>query len=80
MANWLIRKVTGLPFRDFGCTMRVMRNEVAASMRIYGEMHRFIPVLAQQQGARMDAGARKTSSAHRRGFQIQLEPDRTSVP
>ncbi len=53
IANWLIRKVTGLPFRDFGCTMRVMRREVAVSMRIYGEMHRFIPVLAQQQGARM---------------------------
>jgi hypothetical protein len=53
IANWLIRKVTGLPFRDFGCTMRVMRREVAASMRIYGEMHRFIPVLAQQQGARI---------------------------
>jgi len=53
MANWLIRKVTGLPFRDFGCTLRVMRREVAESMRIYGEMHRFIPVLAQQQGARM---------------------------
>ena len=53
VANWLIRKVTGLPFRDFGCTMRVMRREVAASMRIYGEMHRFIPVLAQQLGARM---------------------------
>lgn len=53
MANWLIRKVTGLPFRDFGCTMRVMRRDVARSMRIYGEMHRFIPVLAQQIGARM---------------------------
>ena len=52
-ANWLIRKVTGLPFRDFGCTLRVMRREVAGSMRIYGEMHRFIPVLAQQLGARM---------------------------
>ncbi len=53
VANWLIRKVTGLPFRDFGCTMRVIRREVAGSMRIYGEMHRFIPVLAQQLGARM---------------------------
>ncbi|MCE9530253.1 MAG: glycosyltransferase family 2 protein [Planctomycetes bacterium] len=53
IANWLIRKVTGLPFRDFGCTLRVMRREVASSMRIYGEMHRFIPVLAQQLGAKM---------------------------
>ena len=53
MANWLIRKVTGVPFRDFGCTMRVIRREVALSMKIYGEMHRFIPVLAMQQGARI---------------------------
>lgn len=53
MANWLIRKVTGVPFRDFGCTMRVIRREVAMSMKIYGEMHRFIPVLAMQQGAKI---------------------------
>ncbi len=53
IANWLIRKVTGVPFRDFGCTMRVIRREVALSMKIYGEMHRFIPVLAMQQGARI---------------------------
>ncbi len=52
-ANWLIRQVTGCPFRDFGCTMRVMRNDLARSLRIYGEMHRFISVLAQQQGARL---------------------------
>jgi glycosyltransferase involved in cell wall biosynthesis len=52
-ANLLIRRVTGLPFRDFGCTLRVMRREIAGSLRIYGEMHRFIPVLAQQQGARI---------------------------
>lgn len=53
IANWLIRKVTGVPFRDFGCTMRVIRREVAMSMKIYGEMHRFIPVLAMQQGAKI---------------------------
>jgi glycosyltransferase involved in cell wall biosynthesis len=53
IANWLIRKVTGLPFRDFGCTMRIIRGELARSLRIYGEMHRFIPVLAQQQGAKI---------------------------
>ena len=51
IANWLIRKVTGIPFRDFGCTMRVLRREVATSLKIYGEMHRFIPVLAMQTGA-----------------------------
>jgi glycosyltransferase involved in cell wall biosynthesis len=53
IANWLIRKVTGVPFRDFGCTMRAMRREVAESLPLYGEMHRFVPALAQQGGARL---------------------------
>ena len=52
LANRLIRKVTGVPFRDFGCTIRVIRSDVARNMRIYGEMHRFIPVLATNLGAR----------------------------
>src|SRR6476659_5377966 len=52
-ANALIRKVTKIPFRDFGCTLRVMRCDVASNLRIYGEMHRFIPVLANNIGARM---------------------------
>jgi glycosyltransferase involved in cell wall biosynthesis len=53
IANWLIRKVTGVPFLDFGCTMRAMRREVAESLPLYGEMHRFVPALAQQGGARL---------------------------
>lgn len=52
IANRLIRKVTGIPFRDFGCTIRVIRADVARHMRIYGEMHRFIPVLAMNLGAK----------------------------
>lgn len=53
IANWLIRKLTGVAFRDFGCTLRAMRGELASSLRLYGEMHRFISVLAQQHGARL---------------------------
>jgi glycosyltransferase involved in cell wall biosynthesis len=52
-ANWLIRKVTRVPFRDFGCTLRVMRREVVDGMALYGEMHRFITAFAVQQGARV---------------------------
>jgi len=51
MANFLIRKVTKVTFRDFGCTLRAMRRDLVESFRLYGEMHRFISVLAQQQGA-----------------------------
>jgi glycosyltransferase involved in cell wall biosynthesis len=53
LGNWLIRKVTKIPFKDFGCTLRVMKQDVARNLRIYGEMHRFIPVLASNIGARM---------------------------
>jgi glycosyltransferase involved in cell wall biosynthesis len=53
MANWLIRKATGLQTKDMGCTLRAMRRELAEALPLYGEMHRYIPVLAQQHGARI---------------------------
>ncbi|MFO0803788.1 MAG: glycosyltransferase family 2 protein [Gemmataceae bacterium] len=52
-ANWLIRKVLGIPFKDFGCALRVMRRDVADGLELYGEMHRFITALVLQQGARV---------------------------
>jgi glycosyltransferase involved in cell wall biosynthesis len=53
LGNWLIRKVTGVRTRDLGCTLRAMRRDLAEALPLYGEMHRFIPVLAQQYGARL---------------------------
>jgi glycosyltransferase involved in cell wall biosynthesis len=53
LANWLIRKVTGVHIKDMGCTLRAMRRELADALPLYGEMHRFVPVLAQQYGARL---------------------------
>ena len=50
-ANWLIRKVLGVPFKDFGCAQRAVRREVFEGMVLYGEMHRFITALIMQQGA-----------------------------
>jgi glycosyltransferase involved in cell wall biosynthesis len=52
MANWLISKVTGFPIHDLGCTLKVMRREIAQELRLYGDMHRFIPILAHWQGAK----------------------------
>jgi len=52
-ANWLIRKVTGSTIKDMGCTLRAMRRHLAESLPLYGEMHRFVPVLAQQYGGRL---------------------------
>ncbi|MDZ4818265.1 MAG: glycosyltransferase family 2 protein [Planctomycetota bacterium] len=51
IANWLIAKVTGFPVRDLGCTLKAMRREVAQDLQLYGEMHRFIPILAHWRGA-----------------------------
>jgi glycosyltransferase involved in cell wall biosynthesis len=53
MGNWLIRKVTGVRIKDMGCTLRAMRRDLAEALPLYGEMHRFVPVLAQQYGARL---------------------------
>jgi glycosyltransferase involved in cell wall biosynthesis len=53
IANWMIRKVTGTPIKDMGCTLRAMRRDLAESLPLYGEMHRFVPVLAQQYGGRL---------------------------
>ncbi len=43
IANSLIRKLTGLPFRDLGCSLKVYRTRVLRQVRLFGEMHRFIP-------------------------------------
>jgi glycosyltransferase involved in cell wall biosynthesis len=53
IANWLIRKVTGVAIMDLGCTLRALRRDLAAELPLYGEMHRFVAVLAQQTGARL---------------------------
>lgn len=50
-ANWIIRRVLKVPFKDFGCTLRVMRRSVVEDLTLYGEMHRFITALAVQSGA-----------------------------
>jgi glycosyltransferase involved in cell wall biosynthesis len=53
LANGLIAKITGVKLHDFGCTLKAYRREVLAETRLYGEMHRFIPVLASWSGAKI---------------------------
>ena len=53
VANWIIAHVTGVPLSDFGCTLKAYRREVIQDVRLYGEMHRFIPVYADMIGARI---------------------------
>jgi glycosyltransferase involved in cell wall biosynthesis len=53
IANWLISQVTGVHLHDYGCTMKAYRREVLSGFHLYGEMHRFIPVYANAEGAKM---------------------------
>jgi glycosyltransferase involved in cell wall biosynthesis len=53
IANFLIRLVSGVRLHDFGCTLKAYRREVLHDMHLYGEMHRFLPVLAAWVGARI---------------------------
>lgn len=53
IANGLISWVTGVRLHDYGCTLKAYRREVITGYRLYGEMHRFIPVYANQVGAKM---------------------------
>ena len=53
LANWLISRTTGVRLHDYGCSLKVFRGEVVRSLRLYGEMHRFIPAIASEQGVRI---------------------------
>ena len=53
IANAMIRKLTGVYLHDYGCSLRVFKAEIAKGMGLYGELHRYIPVLAQMEGASM---------------------------
>ena len=53
VANWIIRKTSGLKMKDYGCSLKVFKSEIAKDLGLYGELHRFIPVLAQLEGAKI---------------------------
>ena len=53
IANAIIRRMTGVHIKDYGCTLKIFRREIAEELNLYGELHRFIPVLAKMQGARI---------------------------
>jgi glycosyltransferase involved in cell wall biosynthesis len=52
-ANSLISTMTGVRLHDYGCTFKAYRRELAQSLNLYGEMHRFVPAIAAEQGARI---------------------------
>lgn len=53
IANWLISRVTGVRLHDYGCALKAYRRDVVKNLRLYGEMHRFIPAVASWYGVRI---------------------------
>ncbi len=53
IANAIIRTTTKVKMQDYGCTLKVFRCHIAKSLELYGEMHRFIPILASIEGAKI---------------------------
>lgn len=61
LANRLISRTTGFPIRDLGCTLKVIRRKLLLEIELYGDMHRFIPILLHERGAR----CREVETHHR---------------
>lgn len=53
IANFIISKVSGVKLRDYGCTLKAYRRSITRGVKLYGEMHRFIPIYASWQGAKV---------------------------
>ena len=53
VANWMISRATGVRLHDYGCSLKIFRSEVVKPLRLYGEMHRFLPALASEMGVRI---------------------------
>ena len=53
IANRLISWATGVRLHDYGCSLKIFRSEVVKPLKLYGEMHRFIPAIASEQGVRI---------------------------
>ena len=53
IANWIISKISGVHLHDYGCTLKAYRKELLGSVRLYGEMHRFIPIYIAWEGGKI---------------------------
>jgi glycosyltransferase involved in cell wall biosynthesis len=53
IANWIISKVSNVTLKDYGCSLKAYRKDIIKNIRLYGEMHRFIPIYAQWYGAKL---------------------------
>jgi len=75
IANKLIAKVTGLNLHDYGCSLKAFKREIIDDIKLYGELHRFLPVLANIEGARIKEV--KVNHRHRKYGSSKYGIDRT---
>ena len=73
--NWAARRVSGIHLHDFNCGLKAYRYEVVKTIEVYGEMHRYIPVLAKQAGFRR-IGEKVVQHQARKYGQSKFGPDR----
>ena len=79
MANRLISSLLGVPLHDYGCTLKAYRREVIEDVRLYGEMHRFIPIYAAWEGARVTELPVGHHPASVRQIEIRVRPNRPGL-
>ncbi len=79
LANRLISRVTDFPVHDLGCTLKAIRREIAQELELFGEMHRFIPILARCRGARCTEIVTRHHPAPVRAIEIRHLPHGASA-
>ena len=62
VANWIISRISGVQLHDYGCSLKAYRREILRSVRLYGEMHRFIPAWFASATSRTWGRSRATAS------------------
>ena len=74
IANYIIRKTSGVHLKDYGCALKVFKSELAKDLGLYGELHRFIPVLVHLEGGRVTQVDVKTPRPTIWDYQIWSQP------
>ena len=80
IANAIISFSTGVKLHDYGCSLKVFRAEVVKSMRLYGEMHRFLPAIAAEQGVEIVEHIVNHRRRHARQVEVRHLAHRSGGP
>ena len=80
LANRLISWISGVSLHDYGCTLKGYRRDTVRHIRLYGEMHRFIPIFASWAGARVAEIPVRHHPSSLRTLQVRTAPHREGTP